>query len=233
RATAAAPASAETALVLHARANRAGLARVAEAARAAGAEVETVLGDLTETGTAADLVARARARFGRLDALVSNAGKSLRKPIGEVTGAELDQAFKLAAGAFLGLTTAALPLLEKSSASRIVAVSSFVAHTQRAALGPFPATAAARAGLEALVKALAHQVAPKGILVNAVAPGFVVKDPDNPSKLTPEQIARLEAEIPLGRRARPEEIARPIAWLASADNSYMTGQVLRIDGGLE
>lgn len=222
----------DTALVLHTRRNRSGLDAVADAARAAGADVQLVLGDLAEPATARALIDEAASGFGRLDGLVHNAGFALAKAFGELEQHELDYASAVIEGAFFRLATHALPLLEGAVCGRIVAVSSFVAHEFRLGGVVFGASAAAKAGLEALIKSLAAQLADQGITVNAVVPGFIRKDPGAHMALDRSATARALERVPLGRLGLPDEIAAAIAFLLSADAGYITGQCVHVDGGL-
>jgi 3-oxoacyl-[acyl-carrier protein] reductase len=219
-------------LLAHTRRNAEGLARVAAEARAKGAEVETALGDLAEAETASALVDAAVARFGRLDVLVANAGFADRTP----TEALTDVAFAASHGAiafgFLRLARAAAPHLRASPSGRIVAVSSFVAHAFRPGLPTFPASAAAKAGVEALVRALAIELAPAGVTVNAVVPGYVRKEAGTHRTMDPAVFQAQVAHLPLGRLGEPDDIAAAIAFLASPDAAYITGQSLHVDGGL-
>ena len=221
----------DTALVLTTRANAAGLEAVAEDALAAGAAVATRLADLTEPDSAAQLVAHALERFGRLDQLVSNAGRAQKARFGEIGTADVSAAVALNALPFLALATAALPALEASDWARVVAVSSFVAHDIGINDTLFPATSAGKAALEALARSLAFQLAPGGITVNCVAPGFTRKDGGH-AALAPAAWAAAARATPSGRIAEPADIAAAIDFLLSRDARHITGQILRVDGGL-
>ena len=130
------------------------------------------------------------------------------------------------------LMQAALPMLARAPGGRFVAVSSFVAHRFNLPGAVYPATASAKAAVEALVKAAAREVAATGTTVNAVAPGFVRKDKHVEAGLVPAYWQQVAAITPIGRIALPDEIAGVIAFLLGPDAGFITGQTLHVDGGL-
>jgi NAD(P)-dependent dehydrogenase (short-subunit alcohol dehydrogenase family) len=220
------------ALLVHTRKNRAGAESVAAEVRAKGAEAMVALGDLADPAIAPTLVAQAVERFGGLDVLVSNAGFADRTAFTELSDAAMQGSVEAIQGAFFRLARAAAPYLQAGRNPRIVAVSSFVAHAFRKDVPLFSASAAAKAGLEALVRALAIELAPSGVTVNAVVPGFIRKDPGAHVAIDPDRLRRQFASVPLGRIGLPDEVAAAIAFLASPAAGYITGQALHVNGGL-
>lgn len=206
------------------------LETLAGIARQQGAEVMTLHGDLGEAGRGAALVEQTVQRFGRLDHLVSNAGFADKRPIASLTRADLDRSFASMAGAFFDMVKAAAPALQGSAHGRVVFVSSFVAH--RYVPGAlFPASAAAKAAGEALTRALAAELAPSGVTVNAVVPGYTQKDGGH-TALNADGWRKAAEATPLGRIAEPQDIAALIAFLLSPSARHITGQAIAVDGGL-
>ena len=232
-ATARAVAAPQTALVLHARKNRSGLEKVAAEAKAAGAETLLVEGDLAVAGTAKGLVGEATKKFGQLDVMVSNAGFADRRPFGEVDRAALDASLASMTAAFFDLATAAKPwLIKAGTAGRMIGVSSFVAHAFGRGIMTFPVSAAAKAGVEALARALAVDLAPAGVTVNCVAPGFTEKDAGAHVAAPREAMAKISEGIPMRRYGTTAEVAALIAFLASPAAGYITGQTIHVNGGV-
>jgi NAD(P)-dependent dehydrogenase (short-subunit alcohol dehydrogenase family) len=163
-----------------------------------------------------------------VDVLVNNAGINPLAGIDELTDDALVETLAVNLTAPLRLCRALAPGMAARGYGRIVNVSSVWTVVGKARRVPYTVS---KSGLNGLTTALAVELAPCGVLVNAVAPGIVATELTSRNN-TPAQIAALVEQIPLGRLAEAEELAELIVFLSSARNSYLTGQVLVCDGGL-
>ena len=217
-------------ILIHANHNKAGCARVAKDAEAKGASVRIALADLSKPGAGETLVKTAVKAFGRLDVLVSNAGFPSRRIIGEMKREELDYLYGAMLRGFFDLATAALPHLKKSLDGRVVTVSSHNAHVFRNDYLFYPGSGAIKAGVEAMTRAFAVQVAPHAVTVNSVVPGLIRKY-EGPQFLSEKEWRALAKKVPLRRAGQADEVAALVQFLCSKDAGYITGQCIHINGG--
>jgi 3-oxoacyl-[acyl-carrier protein] reductase len=219
-------------LLVHTGSKRERAEAVAAECAEKGALCHVEIGDLADATTSRRLVEAAASRFGGLDVLIANAGFADKRLVGELDDAGFERSLAAITTGFFRLADAARPHLLASASGRIVAVSSFVAHVFRFGGGGFPASAAAKAGLEGLARSLAAQLAAAGVTVNCVVPGYVRKDAGAHAALDPTGWQRAIERVPLGRLALPDEIAAAVAFLIGPDAGYITGQSIHVDGGL-
>jgi NAD(P)-dependent dehydrogenase (short-subunit alcohol dehydrogenase family) len=166
-------------------------------------------------------------RFGRIDIVVNNAANALAQPFGQFTPDAWQKSFDVNLRGPVFLVQEALPYLEASPCASVVNVISAGAFLFSA---PVAMYAAAKAALMSFTRSMAADFAPRGIRVNALAPGTV--DTDMVRNTGPESAARMAAASHLGRAADPDEMVGPVLFLASDAASFVTGQVLLADGGM-
>jgi 3-oxoacyl-[acyl-carrier protein] reductase len=208
-----------------------------EIRNAHGAEVEAVAGDVSKTEDAHRLIDASIARFGRIDALVTNAGGPPAKRFEETTPDDWDAAFHLTLGSVVDLVRFALPHL-RTSRGAVTTVGSYVVKA------PDPVMTLSntfRTGVVALLKTLSEDLAPDGIRFNHVGPGLIMTDRQvhlaeaqakRENISYDEAIARREQSVPMRRIGAAEDVANLIVFLCSDAGSYITGQTVLVDGGL-
>ncbi len=193
----------------------------------AGGEGEALRFDVADPGAASGAIADLIRRKGRIDILVNNAGESRDGLLVRMKEQDWDRVIDTnLKGAFHCCRAVAYAMM-KQRGGRIINVSSVVALAGNAGQSNYSAS---KAGLIGLTKSLARELAPRGICVNAVAPGLI--DTDMTSALTEEQREKVLGEIPLSRLGTPDDVAGVVLFLASDEAGYITGQVIGVNGGL-
>ncbi len=183
--------------------------------------------DLGDRAAAEALAKQAAGAMGGLDILVNNAGLTRDNLFMRMSADEWDRVLEVNLTAAFLLSKAVLRGMMKARWGRIVNVTSVVGHTGNPGQGNY---AAAKAGLAAMSKSLAAEVASRGITVNCVAPGFI--ETAMTDKLTDEQKGRIMGQIPAGRMGAPQDCAAAVLYLASPGAAYVTGQTLHVNGGM-
>jgi 2-dehydro-3-deoxy-L-rhamnonate dehydrogenase (NAD+) len=199
----------------------------AEAVQAIGGQTVAQPLDVTDVSSWERVVGAATDAWGKIDALVNNAGIAGRSaPAWELDLAEWQQVIDIdLTGVFLGCR-AVIPVMVAAGAGRIVNIASIAGKEGNPNAVPY---SAAKAGVIGLTKAIAKEVATKGVLVNAVAPA-VIETPIL-EQVSEEHIRYMTSRIPMGRVGKPEEVAALVAFLCSRDLTFSTGAVYDISGG--
>jgi 3-oxoacyl-[acyl-carrier protein] reductase len=202
-------------------------APVEAAAAAIGAGALAIVADVTRAGDVERAVRTPWERWGRLDIVVNNAGITGRSyPIQELTDDDWNQVIAVDLTSVFLVCRATVRLMLEQGSGRIINVASIAGKEGNPTLVPY---STAKAGVIGLTKALAKEVAAKGIFVNAIAPAVI--ETELLKQMTPETVALLVSKIPMGRVGQPTEVAALVAWLASDECSFSTGAVYDLSGG--
>lgn len=214
-------------LVINYRGNSAAAEETERLCRELGAEVLLVQGDVSRAEDCEKLAAQAKGAFGRVDVLVNNAGITRDGLLARMTEEDFRAVLDVNLVGPWNMMKAVNRIMMKQRYGRIVNLSSVTG-----LMGNMGQTnyAAAKAGILGMTKSYAREVASRGITVNAVAPGFI--DTDMTEAMPEGAKDKIVTGIPMGRTGKPEDVAEAVAFLTSEQAGYITGEVLRVDGGM-
>jgi len=203
------------------------LESVAGEIRAMNRQSLAVIADVSSSTGVASLVDKTIDTYGRVDILVNNAGITRDRLLVRMSDEDWDTVLNVDLKSAFICTRAVLSHMVKQRWGRIISISSVVGETGNPGQANY---AAAKAGIIGLTCSIAKEVGSRGITANAIAPGFI--DTEMTQQLKEEYRQELRQRIPLGRLGSPRDVAEAVAFLASEEAGYITGQVLRVDGGM-
>jgi len=200
---------------------------VAEEIKKMGRQSLAVTVDVSSASDVAGLVEKAIEKFGRIDILVNNAGIARDQLLMRMSDEDWEAVLNVNLKSVFLCTRAVLRHMVKQRWGRIISISSIVGIVGNPGQANY---ASAKAGIIGFTKTIAREVGSRGITVNAIAPGFIVSKMTE--QLSEEQKGEMLKRIPLGSLGTPRDVAEAVAFLASEEARYITGQVLGVDGGL-
>jgi 3-oxoacyl-[acyl-carrier protein] reductase len=195
--------------------------------KAMGRQALPVLADVSSASEVERLVGETTSAYGRLDILVNNAGIARDQLLLRMTEEEWDRVISVDLKSVFLCTRAVLKHMVKQRWGRIISIASIVGIVGNPGQANY---ASAKAGIIGFTRTIAKEVASRGITVNAIAPGFI--ETEMTQRLKEEWREELKKRIPLGRLGSPGDVAEAVAFLASEEAGYITGQVLAVDGGM-
>ena len=198
--------------------------------RKAGGEAVAVKADVSKRADAERLIKSAVKAFGRLDIVVSNAGIVIDRPFIESTDEDWIASIENNLHGFFNVCQAALKPMLKQKWGRIIATCSCITEVADFGGNKFSVCTASKGGITAMLRPIAAEVAREGVTVNGVSPGYIATE--MLGEIDPAGLEATLGLVPMRRYGKPEEIAAAMAFLASEDAAYITGQVLRVNGGL-
>lgn len=207
------------------------LTQLAGEIKALGGEALPLQMDVTSKSQIDDAVLKTVQHFGRLDILVNNAGIAEFAPFLEMTEEQWDKTLDTNLKGYFLVAQAAAREMIKNKWGRIINIASVAMGGVGVGFPSIAHYCASKGGIVAFTEALADELAPQGILVNAIAPGLIETEMTQGITGNPQQLTGILSRVPLKRAGKPEEIASAIVFLASEEASYTTGATLVVDGG--
>jgi 2-deoxy-D-gluconate 3-dehydrogenase len=200
----------------------------AAAVKARSRKGAALVGDLSDRATAAKLVTEVLERFGRIDILINNAGMIHRKPAIEHADDDWDKVLQVNLTSVFQLCKLSGKHMLEQGSGKIVNVASLLSFQGGVGV---PAYTASKGAVAQLTKALANEWAPRGVNVNAIAPGYIETENTSALRQNPERFRQISERIPAGRWGTPADLTGAAVFLCSRAGDYVHGHVLTVDGG--